>query len=60
MPTIVGILTFISMKNTTSEGLKARKVLISQHFDFQFHAPYKICHEKKPSSSITSGPGRAV
>ena len=28
MPTIVGILTFISMINTTSESLKARKVFI--------------------------------
>ena len=28
MPTIVGILTFISMINTTSKSLKARKVLI--------------------------------
>ena len=26
MPTFVGILTFISMINTTSDGLKARKV----------------------------------
>ena len=28
MPTIVGILTFISMINTTSESLKARKIFI--------------------------------
>ena len=28
MPTIVGILTFISMINTTSEGLKARNLFI--------------------------------
>ena len=34
MPTIVGILTFISMINTTSEGLKARKVNIFQYFSF--------------------------
>ena len=34
MPTIVGILTFISMINKTSESLKARKVLIFQHFSF--------------------------
>ena len=41
MPTIVGILTFISMINTTSERLKAkksyffpRKVLFFQHFSF--------------------------
>ena len=34
MPTIVGILTFISMINTTSESLKARKEIIFQHFSF--------------------------
>ena len=34
MPTIVGILTFISMVNTTSESLKARKVFIIQYFNF--------------------------
>ena len=42
MPTIVGILTFMSMINTTCESLKARKVLIFQHFSFceqlKFHA----------------------
>ena len=42
MPTSVGILTFISMINTTSESLKARKVFIFQHFNFyeqlKFHA----------------------
>ena len=34
MPTIVGILTFISMINRTSESLKAGKVVIFQHFSF--------------------------
>ena len=42
MPTIVSILTFISMINTSSESFKARKVLIFQHFSFyeqlKFHA----------------------
>ena len=42
MPTIVGILTFISMLNTTSESLKARTVGIFQQFSFyeqlKFHA----------------------
>ena len=42
MPTLVGILTFISMINTTSESLKARKAFILQHFKFydqlKFHA----------------------
>ena len=34
MPTFVEILTFISMINTTSESLKAKQVLIVQHFSF--------------------------
>ena len=42
MPTIVGILTFISMINTTSERLKARNFFICRNFSFyeklKFHA----------------------
>ena len=42
MPTVVGILTFISMINMTAERLKAREVFISQYFSFyerlKFHA----------------------
>ena len=34
MPTVVGILTFISMINTTSERLKARNFFICQYFSF--------------------------
>ena len=34
MATIVGILTFISMINKTSENLKARKIIIFQHLSF--------------------------
>ena len=34
MPTIVGILTFISMINTTCSRLKVRKVIIFQQFNF--------------------------
>ena len=34
MPTIVGILTFISVINTTSERLKARNYFICQHLIF--------------------------
>ena len=34
MPTIVGILTFISMINTTSECLKARNIFILQYLSF--------------------------
>ena len=37
MPTIVGILIFISMINTTSEHLKARKVFIFKHVRFYEH-----------------------
>ena len=40
----VGILTFISMINTTSESLKERKVSFSQHLSFheelKFHAQF--------------------
>ena len=32
MPTIVGILTFISMINTTAERLKARNFFICRYF----------------------------
>ena len=34
MPTVVGILTFISMKVTTSERLEARSFFICQYFSF--------------------------
>ena len=34
MPTMVGILTFISMINTTSERLKSRNILSCQYFSF--------------------------
>ena len=39
MPTIVGILTFISMINTTSEGLKAKK---SNFYHFSFYELLKF------------------
>ena len=42
MPTIVGILTFISMINITADSLKARSIFIFQHFSLyeqlKFHA----------------------
>ena len=42
MPTIVGILTLMSMINTTSERLKARNFFICRYFSFyeqlKFHA----------------------
>ena len=34
LPTIVGILTFISMINATSERLKARHLFICRYFSF--------------------------
>ena len=34
MPTIVGILTFISMINTTSERLKEKNIFSCQYFNF--------------------------
>ena len=34
MPTIVGILTYIGMINTTYESLKTRIVFIFKHFNF--------------------------
>ena len=46
MPTIVGILAFISMKNTLIESFRARKVFIYQHFSFyeqlKFHAQLSL------------------
>ena len=45
MPMIVVIFTFISKINTTSERLKARKVIIFQHFSFElskFHAELRM------------------
>ena len=46
MPTIVDILTLISMINTTSESLEARKAFIFQHFSFyeqlKVHAPLSM------------------
>ena len=46
MPTIVGILIFISMINTASESLKARKLFILQHHSFyeqlKFHAQLEL------------------
>ena len=44
MPTIVGILTFISMINTTSERHKARNFFICRYFSFyeQFYKPWDL------------------
>ena len=40
MPTKVGILTFISMINTTSEGLKVGSVFIFQNFGVHDHLKF--------------------
>ena len=54
MPTIIGILKFISMIIKIPKSLKARKVFIFQHFSFykqlQFHAQLSF------KSFITLGP----
>ena len=56
MPTIVGILTFISMINTISERLKARNIFIFQ--DFSFYELLKIYAElsEHEKSFTTYGP----
>ena len=50
MPTIVGILTFISRINKTSDRSKARNLVIFQHFNFykqwKLHAKMS-CASKK-------------
>ena len=45
MPIIVGILTFISRINTTSERLTARNFLIFRYFSF--YEQLKFCGKKK-------------
>ena len=58
MPTIVGILIFISRINTTSEVSKTRKIYIFQHFsiyeELKFNAQLSCVEYEK--SLITSGP----
>ena len=56
MPTIVGILTFISRINTASESFKARKILIFEHFSFyeqlKFHTQLSsFCRAEKMNLS---------
>ena len=40
MPTIVGIITFISVINTTSERLKARNFFVCLYFSFYEHLKF--------------------
>ena len=42
MSTIVGILTFISMINTTSERLKARNFFICRYFSFYEQFKFRV------------------
>ena len=63
MPTIVGILTFISMINITSGRLRARNFFTIRYFSFyqelEFRAQLSVSveHEK---SFITSGPALSL
>ena len=41
MPTMVGILTFISMINTISERLTARRFIILRYFSFYEHLKFR-------------------
>ena len=56
MPTIVDILTFISMINTTSERFKARNFFICRYFSF--YEQLKFCAHSSHSEKkfITLGP----
>ena len=57
MPTIIGILTLISMINTTSSRLKARNFFICQYFSF--YEQLKFCAKliEHENFFIISGPG---
>ena len=55
MPTIVGILTFISMINTTSESLKARKFGILRLFSLMSSWNFVLSWVEHEKSFITSG-----
>ena len=57
MPTIVGILTFVSMIYTTSESLKARKICILRHFSFYEQLKFRAQLLSIKKSLITLGPG---
>ena len=57
MPTIVGILSFISMIYTTSERLKARNFFICRYFSFYKQLKFRAHLVEQEKSFITSGPG---
>ena len=60
MPTIVGILIFMRMINTTSEHLKAIKVFIFKHLRFYQHLNSMLSGVEHEKSFITSGPGECL
>ena len=55
MPTIVGILTFISMINTTSEILKARNFFICRYCSFYEELKFRAQLSLTWKKFITSG-----
>ena len=57
MLTIVGILTFISMINTTSERIKARNFRICGYFSFYEQLKFRAQLSWHEKSCITSRPG---
>ena len=56
MPTTVGILTFISMINTTSESFKAREILNFSAIQFLWAVEISYSVELSMKSFIISGP----
>ena len=56
MPTIVGILTFISRINTSYENLKSRNTYLFQHFAFNDSWNFVLSWVAHEKSFITSGP----
>ena len=60
MPTIVGILIFISMIHTTSERLKASHFFICRYCSFVEQLKYCAQLSEHENSFITSGPGAKI
>ena len=60
MPTIVGILTFISMIKTTSRSLKAIKILYFQHFYFTSILNFMLSWVVHELFFITLGPDYVI
>ena len=57
MPIIVGILTFISMINTTPVRTKARNFLICRYFSFHEQLDFVLIRVELEKCFITSGHG---